>query len=1064
MFKKIIVIVFVVLAVSFVSAQSKVAVLPAAGKGKSAQMAKSLAKEISTIYKTVKEIELIDSDRVLSGPEKSKFRSCTTKWKCVSEASKGVKGADMILFPVVRNKEGVFSVTLYIFSTKSGKRVAKPVVKGEEDIDAEDLAADIGAALIEASSNLGVESDGGKDDEDDEDDAVSSSAKEEVREEKVEKVSPRERKNKLRAGFKAYKGGDSKTAVKLFKEAGEETLATTVEEIALAVENANKLIKEGGHSDAIKMLSSIESRDLDLREKGYKELQFIKETNKKHRYNEPSSADYAKVRVVFKDIKKDIKSVADWKNKEVEKLESSMRDQLRDKEKTTRDFEKFERDQREKEKKMELDHLKNTEKMRSDLENLDSKYRDKIGDAEREISALTKKLEDGRSSEEIYKLDIEKEHKELDKKYKRSALELKKQLIMAQKQAKADIEKAEKDFEQKMKDVEKANSDLDVQIQGLNKEIEKMNSDFDKEEQKESQLYEKALSTHEAKDRKDREELEKQSNAELAVMNKELEDYDKKMQSFSEQIDKIDRETSDYVDKQDTRLQKIQENTDKKREEFEKKFDSERQAAESKAEIEYQKGQAAIAKSIEQLESSVLKIEDKVDNYEKNAQWINERKKLKAATDELIKYEEGHDKFIDGKIAPIVNTHKANTAKLDDSFKTFDNTIKKEVAAFKTKKNGEKGSLSRELKAFEKGRPVFEKKLQQKIKVANANREKQMKAVESRGVAREKEREAKAKARRIAFDKNIVAKRTQLAALEKQISVNSANADKQRGALTDSLEKAKIANEKKISDLEIANEKKREQLETSQEKERLAVYQKYEQKYIAERKTISTKIAEIENGMKNLIAQRGKEEATLRANIQNAEKQTDSMQAGWAVEAKKRLAAYDVNLKNAEKREVAAKAKYEQSLKGIENQYKAKVDAIVQGASKKAAAGGSSELFKVERARNFEFSSFTKTVNSTIANAYTERGMKKLKSEDIAGARKDFFDALYADSDSKPALAGLNEIEKTAGSLYDRAYKVIIDDPDMAKKLLLDLRKNLSPTSEYYLKVLALLEELKVSD
>lgn len=1063
MFKKIVVLAFVILSVSYVAAQSKVAVLPVAGRGKAAQMAKSLTSEIKTIYKTVKEVELIDADRTLSGAERSDFLNCSTKWKCISERAKGVKGADMILFPLVRYKEGIFSVTLYIFSTKSGKRVAKPVVKGEEDIDAEDLAADIGAALIEASSNLSVESDGGDDDEEDEDSAPSAK-REEVKEEKIEKVSPREQKNRLRAGFKAYKAGDSKNAVKLFKEAGDESLAGMVEDIARAVEDAGRLIKNGDQSEAIRILGSIESRDLDLREKGYKELQFIKETEKKHRYNEPAPADYQKVRNIFRDIKKDITGVAGWKNSELSKLESSMRDQLREKEKITRDFEKFERDQREKEKQMEADHLKKIEKMRSDLENLDSKYRDKISDAEKEISVLTKRLEDGRSSEEIYKADIEKEHKELDKKYRKMALDIKRELILAQKQAKADIEKAEKETEDKLKALENANVELDKQIQALNREIEKMNGDFDKAEQRESQQYEKSLAAHEAKDRKDREDLEKKSSAEIETMNKELEEYDKKVQGFSEQIDKIDREISEYSDKQDVRLQKIQENTDKKREELEKKFDSERQAGENKAEEEYQKGQAALAKKIEQLESNILKIEDKVDNYDKNPQWIAERKNLKAATDELIKYEENHDKFINQKLAPIVSAHKANTDKLDASFKTFDANIKKEVAAFKTKKNSERAGIDKQLKALEKGRTAFEKGLQQKIKVATANREKEMKAIENRSVARDKEREAASKTRKAAFDKNIAAKRSQLAALEKQIGVNSANADKQRAALSDALEKSRIANEKKLSALEITSEKKREAMEVAQEKERLAVFQKYEQKYAADRKEISAKIAQIENGMRNLIAQRGKEESTLRANIENAEKQTDTMQAGWANEAKKRLSAYDANLKNAEKREIAAKSKYEQSQKSIENQYKSKVDAIIAAASKKAAAGGSVELFKVERNRNFEFSSFTKTINSTKADAYSARGMEKLRSEDIAGARKDFFDALYADPDSKSAVAGLAEIEKTAGTLYDRAYKVILDDPDMAKKILLDLRKNLSPVSEYYLKVLALLEELRVTD
>jgi len=1062
MLRKFFVLCFVVLSISVVSAQSKIAVLPAAGKGKSAQMAKNLAKEIKSIYKTVKDVNLIDAERVLSASERSDFNACSTKQKCVADRSKGINKVDMILFPVVRSKEGTFNVTLYIFSTKSGKRVAKPVVKGEEDIDAEDLAADIAAALIDASSNLTVETDetDGEDDEDDSGSSASAGKKEEV----IEKVSPREQKNRLRAGFKAYKSGDAKGAAKLFREGGDETLARMAEDIDNAVQNAKKLIKDKDFGEAVKILNSVESRDFELREKGYKELQFIKETNKKHKYNEPSDSDYTKVKNIFRDIKKDIKAVADWKNKEIEKLDDSMRGELKQKERITRDFERFEKEQREKEKNMESDHLKKIEKMKSDLENLDSKYRDKISDIEREISSLNKKLEDTRSPEEVYKTDIEGELKELDKKYKRLSLEQKKQLVMTQKQAKADIEKAEKDNEAKLKDIEKANADLDKKIQELSKEIEKLNNDFDKNEQRESQQFEKGLAAQEAKDRKDREDLEKKSSAEIEAMNKELEEYDKKIQAAAEKIDKLDREISDYVDKQDQRLQKVQENTDKKREEFERKFDADRQSAESKAEQEYQKGQSALARKIELLESSILKIEDKVDNYEKDPKWKNEKKNLKSATDELIKYEDAHDAFINKQIAPVVNAHKENVAKLDASFKTLEGTIKKEIAAYKTKKNAERSSLDKEVKSLEKGKPAFEKQLQAKIRTATANREKQMKAIDSRSAARDKERESKSKARKTEFDKTVDAKRKQLAALEKQISVNTANADKQRAALSDQLEKTRIANEKKLSDLEIANEKKREANEAAQEKERLAIYQKYEQKMAADRKEVNAKIAQFENNMRNLIAQRGKEENTLRANIQNAEKQTDTMQSGWANEAKKRLAAYDANLKNAEKKEVAAKAKYEAALKSIENQYKSKVDAIIQTASKKASSGGAGAEFTVERDRNFEFSSYTKSINATKADALSARGMEKLKSDDIAGARKDFFEALYADTESKSALDGLKEIEKTAGAMYDKAYKMVTEDPDMAKKILIDLRRNLSPKSEYYLKTLALLEELKAGE
>lgn len=1069
MLKKFFALSFVILSVSFVFAQSKIAVLPAAGRGKSAKMADSLTKEIKSVYRTVKNLNLIDADRVLTANERKDFQACSVRQKCVADRSKGINKVDMILFPVVRSKEGVFNVTLYIYSTKSGKRVAKPVVEGEEDIDAEDLAADIAAALIEASSDLTVESDETDGEDDEEDSAPAARGVTPQREttpqrEAAPKISPREQKNRLRAGFRAYKSGDAQAAAKSFREGGDESLAEMAEDVDDAVKNAKRLIGEKSYEDALKALNRVERKDFELREKGYKELQFIRETNRKRRYSEPSNADYTKARNAFKGIKKETTAIGEWKNSEVAKLEKNMKGELNERDNISRNFEKFERDQREKEKKMESDHLRKIEKMRSDLENLDSKYRGGLSDSEKEISLLNRKLEDSRSPEEIYKKEIEEDFKELDKKYKRAALEQRKQLMLAQRTAKAEIDKAEKNNETKIKEMEKRAADLDKSIQELSKEIEKLSNDFDRNEQREQQKFEKGISAFEATDRKDREEAEKKSSAEVEALNKEFEGFDKKIQVAAEKIDKLVQEISDYDEKQEVRLQKVQENADKKKEEFERKFDSERQAAENKAEQEYQKGQSALAKKIEAVESNILKIEDKIENYERNPQWKTEKANLQRATNELIKYEDSHEAFINKLIAPVVNAHKENIGKVDASFKSAETKIKKETAVFKQKKNAERAALDKEMKALERGKVAFEKQMQQKIKAAEARRDAALKQIDGRSVAREKEHEKQINLRKAQFNKTVGVKRTQLANLEKQIALNEANSEKQRVALATQLDRTRTLNEKKVSDLEIANEKQREAGEIAQEKERITIYQKYEQKMVADRKTLSAQITQLENKMRNFIAERGKEEATLRANIQNAEKQTDTMQAGWSSEAKKRLTTYNANLSNAEKREAAAKTRYEAALKNIENQYKAKINAVIQAASKRAFPSGSGADFKDERESNFEFSSFTKAINGTKAEAYSARGMEKLQAEDIAGARKDFFEALYADVQSKPALDGVAALEKTAGAMYDKALQMINDDPDASKRILIDLRKNLCPKSGYYLQVLALLEELRVGD
>lgn len=1063
MFRKMMVLTAIVMLISSVYAEPKMAVLNPKGKEDASEFAKKLGKEIKLIFKTVKDVALLDGDKVLSVNDRNAFNSCATKWKCAGEKSRAVKNVDFVLFPVVKMVNGAPNVSLYIFSTKSGAKVAKPVVKGEADTDAEDLAADIAGSLIDVASNLS--SDAAIADDADDEDGGSSTDSEPVKDSPKKAIetglSEREKKNRLRSGFKAYKTGDAQSAITLFTEGGDSISAGLVEEISSSIEKAKQLLKEGNSSEAVKVVKRIEDKDIQLREKGYKELQFIKETSKKNRYNEPTEADYTKVKNLFKDIKKDIRTVAEWKQQELAKLDDSMRDQLRERDKLTRDFEKSEKSKREQEKQEEADHLKKIEKMKSDLENLDSKYRDKIGDIEREIGSLNKKLDDSRAPEEVYKTEIENDQKELEKKFKKMTIDLKKELLMAQKQLKEETAKTEKEIETQLKEIEKANADLDRQIQALSKEIEKMSADFDKNEQKESQTFEKSLASFEATDKKDRDDLEKKSTTEIESLNKETEVYDKKIQELSAKIDALDREISEYADKQEQRIQKMQEANDKKREEIEKKFDTERSAAETKAEKEYEKKQAELAKKIEILESSIIKIEDRVENYEKSAEWQTARKNLKAATDELVKFEEGHDKFIAKETGPILENHKKAGSELDGAFKKFEATVKKEISDYKAKKGTEKAAFDKELKALEKGRGAFEKGLQKKIADANTARENAMKAIDKRSAKRDADREAQSKARKAEFDKSLEAKRKQLSSLEKQIAANSANAEKTRNALTDKLDKFRVASEKKIGDLEIANEKKKEALELQQEKERQGIFQKYEQKAEQSRKDILAKIGQLENSMKTLVGQRGKEETTLRANIEAAEKQTDTMQSGWGSEAKKRLATYEANLKAAEKREIAAKAKYETSKKNIDNQYKSKVDALIQKASGKNIP---QEAFKVERDRNFEFSSYTKMINSVKAEAYIGSAKEKLAGDDIAGARKDIFDAIYSDSDSNAGTEALKEIDKAAGALYERAYQAVTEDPETAKKILIKLRKELDPYSPYYLKVLALIEDLKLGE
>ena len=538
MLKKSLLIVFMVF-VSFVlfAAESKMAVAPAAADEDSTRLAKSLSKELKNVYDVVKNVKLSDID---SGAA-AKFKKCATKLVCARKETKSYKKADFVLFPVVKSTDEGYAVTLYIFA-KNGKNVAKPIVTAEKDVDAEDLASAVAAKLNEVSGDLSAE--GGEE--------------EAPEEEEAPKMSEREKKEVLRSAFKAYKAGNGKEAVTLFKKSENITYADMTTEVMDAVNEAKSMMKNGDAAAAAKTLDKVEKKDFELREKGAKELQFIKETNKKRRYNEPTSEDYAKAKRTFKSIKKDMKTISVWRDGEMKKLDDSMKGKLDEQKVVLEQYEKDEEKQRKADKKQDRELKKKIENLRDSIDNLDTTYRKKLAKTDREIEKLNKQLEDDRPAEEIYKKEIEDEIAAIEDKYRQGNKDRKKQLNQAKKQAKAEIEAAEKEYETKMQNLEKSNSDLEKQVKKLSDEVEKLESNFEAQEQKESEKFDKSIAEAEERDAKDQEAAEKRADEETEALNKQVEDYDTKISSYSEKFDKIDGEVSDFNDTQEEKLAKNQ--------------------------------------------------------------------------------------------------------------------------------------------------------------------------------------------------------------------------------------------------------------------------------------------------------------------------------------------------------------------------------------------------------------------------------------------------------------------------------------------------------------------------
>ena len=253
---------------SLFAAEPKMLVAPAAGEDDAAEMAKNLSKEFKILYKTVKGAKLSDVEAGAA----AKFKKCGAKLKCARDEAKKIKKSQFVLFPIVKTTDEGYSAILYIFD-KNGKIAKKQNVGVGGDIDAEDFASEVAAKLMEAIAKLdeGAEEEGG----DEEEEAAPQ------KEEEVKQMSDREKKEVLRSAFKAYKAGKGKEAAALFRKAESVSYAETVEEVMQALDDAKSLAKGGDASRAVDTVNKVEKKDFELREKGYKELQFVSKASRK---------------------------------------------------------------------------------------------------------------------------------------------------------------------------------------------------------------------------------------------------------------------------------------------------------------------------------------------------------------------------------------------------------------------------------------------------------------------------------------------------------------------------------------------------------------------------------------------------------------------------------------------------------------------------------------------------------------------------------------------------------------------------------------------------------------
>ena len=1029
--KKVTLFLLVVVMVSSVWAEA-VGMLPVSGKN--VKFSKQITTEMKTLWEDADGVELTSPGKSAT----SAAKKCKGNLACLKKAVKKAKG---VTFVAVFSLKG-FKMTITIF-TKKAKFVTKKIVKEDSDTDAEDFAADVISALSSLSGKLEAP--------EEEDDAPVS-------------MSASQKKNRMRAGFKAYKQGNIKEAVKSFKEGGNATIASDAKKIDSVLSKVSSMIKSGDYSAAIEKLKKLSETDRKIRAKGYKMLAFIKETQKRNKYLKPKDSDFEKADRAFGRIKKEIKKLATWKSKQLEVIEKKYDGKSESQASITTKYEKQEKKARLNDKKEERKHQEKIETARSDLDGLDTKYRKKIKIFEMKIERLNKQVDDEKPVDEVYAKAIKKDQQAVGKKYAKLKVQLKKDKKVLKKKQLLALSAIKKKYGSQINSLKRDNKKLESTITTLSKSIDKQTELFEKKEQKFRSKYDNSLSKFDSQDQKDREVLEKKSQKTIEKLNRSIDGYEQKISKQSDKIFKYDDAISKFVDGKERKIQGLQDKADSQKSKLESGFELKRRKAEEGAEKQYEKKQSKLAKEIEQVEKKLFALEDKYDNYEKRPDYKRMKKQQRIATKKLVSFEDGHDKFIAKKTSPVDKEKRTKFKSIDKDASGKRAAILKEIKAFKSKKLGEKKIEKKKLSVLKKGKKGFLAGIKKKVKAENSRRIKATKKIDAKAGQREKKFNASAKKRKGIFNKAVGAKKKQLKSSEKQIGINSKKFEKLQRILNAQMDKAKIGQEKKMNALLVSNDKKVDQYEDATDKEKMAVIGKYDKKMQADKKAKIAKAGQLEKQMKSLISQREKEAVRLRAKIKKLEKQTDSIASKWEANAKKRRASFNARLKTSSKKEKKVLAQKKKDVSKIEGEYKTKLNKVVGDAVKSAKSSIHTKEFKVERERAYEMSAYSRRIDAMMARAYAQKAIKKLKQDDISGGRSNIFSALHADAKSADAKKARQRLNATMANLYQKARKMMKNDPEQAKKMLKKLIRDLYPTDSYYLKAKALIVEINISN
>jgi hypothetical protein len=855
-------------------------------------------------------------------------------------------------------------------------------------------------------------------------------------------------------GFNAYASGDIKKAKAAFGKAASadvvaKKLYNAVDEIEKYVSLANNSIKLKKYDEAIPIIARAESLDESIKDLGLKYRVYSQDTVERITYLEPTPKEMQAVEEIHKKYGEKTAKARKERVAAIAKVDQWINQRIREREEKIKQFDKDSKDAAEQEKK-EFAELKNSIKeLRYKWDQEDSELEQKIVAVESKLTLLEQR-ERG-----VVKVSTEKEEKArkmelaaVNKKFKELLANLKKEKDAFYQKQKVELEKGSKDVENKVVALQKQKMANEKKIVEIDKKTQAANIEFEKSERKFTGTTEEVRLKQEDEDRKFAVEAEKEYQKKFDELNKKLRDYDEKEAERREALKVYDKEIEEFLMKNVEIMSAFQEEVEKERTELDKKYKEKKEKAKNDAEKEYNE-------QLAKLNEEKSGIESKIAEEETPAL----KKQLAQVEKKIAAHESGKDEFIQEKVMQIDMELEMKSAELDMKLVGRNNELQKENEAFRKKKLDEKKKADADFQNFMKRKNDFKKSIDRQIELAQKERDR---TLENRRKERDKlagtwdkDREK----RKAAFEKTI---QTDINQKEKLVKANEKIDDdivKINDKWAEKSQDIKVRHhgeaEKFEADWKERHSKTEEEFKASLE----AVKDKYASKQLAAKEAQKQQKKEWEEEIQSMNEekQRRKEERQGildKKRMEWEEKQVERKQREEQrkidkadfIEESKRLSTEDRTEAGRKKREI--EQRFEDATKDI---YQAEINEVQRRFP---------DEYRFTRTREVVGITTSDRIQNLKSDALAKSGLQKLQNRDILSAKRAFAEAIFIDRNNQIALDGMKSIELTAKSMYWEAFGMRESNKAKAREIFTLLVKTLMPSSEFFVKSKAALDQL----